>query len=95
MARVIWSDTALADIFEIGEHIARDSVIMADIVTAAILNAGDALKNFPLRGRKIPELQREEAREIFYKSYRIMYEIDREQIEILAVIHGARDFKGL
>jgi len=95
MARVIWSDAALADVFEIGEHIAHDSVILADMVTAAILNAGATLENFPLRGRIIPEIQREEAREIFYKSYRIMYELNRDQIEILAVIHGARDFNGL
>lgn len=93
MAQVKWSDAALADIFEIGEYIAQSSPIMAELVTAAILSAGDELLHAPRRGRIIPEIDKDSAREIFYKSYRIMYDLNGENIEIVAVIHGAREFK--
>lgn len=93
MARVRWSDTALADVFAIGEYIAQNSPMMAEHVTLAILTAGDELQHFPKRGRVIPEINKESAREIFYKSYRIMYDISGDDIEITGVIHGARDFK--
>ena len=92
MAEVKWSDAAILDVFEIGEFISQGSPIMAGVFTNGILDAGDSLKNNPKRGRIIPEIGDEAAREIFYGSYRIMYNIADKGIEIVAVIHGARDF---
>jgi plasmid stabilization system protein ParE len=41
-------------------------------------------------GRKVPELDDEEVRELSLYSYRILYEIKTTHIDILAVIHKRR-----
>lgn len=93
MARVVWAESAINDLAEIGEFIAQDSPIFAEILTLAILEAGESLGASPHRGRVIPEINEPSSREIFYKSYRIMYDVVGDVVEITAIIHGARDFK--
>ena len=44
----------------------------------------------PQPGRVVPEVGDESVRELFVKSYRLIYEIRREHVVILALIHGAR-----
>ena len=44
----------------------------------------------PLSGRKVPEYQTDDIRELIVKPYRIIYRIKADQIDVLAVIHGAR-----
>lgn len=45
-------------------------------------------------GRMVPELEGSAVREIMVYSYRLVYEIGKNQIEILAIIHGKQDFSG-
>ena len=50
----------------------------------------------PYSGRVVPELENNTIRELLYKNYRIVYRVLNEtDIEILAVVHGARDFDNL
>ncbi len=44
---------------------------------------------FPLSGRKVPEYDFDQIREVFSGPYRIIYYIKPDQIDVLAVIHGA------
>lgn len=44
------------------------------------------------RGRVVPELAHPAIREIFVGKYRLIYEVGSSRVEILAFIHGARDF---
>ncbi|MBE0508740.1 MAG: type II toxin-antitoxin system RelE/ParE family toxin [Marinospirillum sp.] len=44
--------------------------------------------DFPLPGRKVPEYELDQIREVFCKPYRIIYHIKPNQIDILAVIHS-------
>ncbi len=48
------------------------------------------LPNFPFSGRKVPELDDENIRELFVYSYRIIYAVEASQITVTAVIHGKR-----
>ena len=50
----------------------------------------------PQCGRIVPELDDPGFREVIYGNYRIVYRIigAHDDIEILAVVHGARDMKG-
>ena len=50
----------------------------------------------PRCGRIVPELADYNFREIIFRNYRIVYRIidDNDDVEILAIIHGARDFLG-
>jgi plasmid stabilization system protein ParE len=43
-------------------------------------------------GRKVPEIDDDNVREIFAYSYRILYEIKSEKIYVIGIIHGRRDF---
>jgi toxin ParE1/3/4 len=48
------------------------------------------LANFPLAGRKVPEFDDEEIREIFAYNYRIIHRLKTNEVLIAAVIHGKR-----
>ncbi|MGO2234132.1 MAG: type II toxin-antitoxin system RelE/ParE family toxin [Marinomonas sp.] len=49
----------------------------------------EQIGDFPLSGRKVPEYELDQIREVFAGPYRIIYHIMAEQIDIVAVIHGA------
>lgn len=63
---------------------------MLSLVVFGILNKIEQLKQFPKMGRKYPERNDEKIREIFYKKYRILYEIRDPFIEIILVAHGSK-----
>ena len=92
MVRLIWSYKALEDIKEIFEYISRDSEFYARNVVKEIRKKVKSIKLFPRRGRVIPEINDKNYREIFQWNYRIMYKIESQNIYILSIFHGARDF---
>lgn len=87
---VVWSQEALDDISAIAQFIGRDSALHARRVVEEIFLIGDSLTEQPLLGRVVPELQDANLRERFIYSYRIIYEISKQRIEVIAVIHGSR-----
>jgi plasmid stabilization system protein ParE len=44
------------------------------------------------RGREVPEIRDGRTRELLVQRYRLMYEVSDEHVEIVAFVHGARDF---
>ncbi len=89
-ARLIWSQEALDDIDAIADYISRDSSYHAQAVVDAILALEGSILAHPKAGRIVPELATPDVRERFLYSYRVLYEIREQQIEVLAVIHGRR-----
>ena len=59
-------------------------------VTVDVLAAVDKLETFPMYGRMVPEVNDAAIREVILMSYRIVYKLDGEVVEILTVYHGAR-----
>ncbi len=92
MVEVIWAPSALDDLDSIAEYIARDSPELASLFVGRLIEATDRLQEFPLSGRIIPEINHPDCREIIYGSYRIMYRIERSEVWITGVIHGARNW---
>jgi plasmid stabilization system protein ParE len=45
------------------------------------------LNKLPNSGRKVPEYQRNDVREILERPYRIIYKIKSDQIDVLTVMH--------
>jgi toxin ParE1/3/4 len=88
--RVIWSSRALIDIESLAAYISIDSPAYARIVVKKIITATRKLSQFPNLGREVPEFQETKIRELFEYSYRIIYEVESEQLTIVAVIHGKR-----
>jgi len=72
------------------EYIARDSQLYAKRTADKLTRCTEKLADFPKMGRKVKEYDADEIREIFEGQYRIIYRIKPKQIDILAVIHGAR-----
>jgi addiction module RelE/StbE family toxin len=93
MVRINWTQKAKKDLKHISDFIALDSKFFAIITIKEILKKVEILENFPKIGRTIPEINNTIFREIFYKNYRILYKIVSDnQIDILAVVNGARNF---
>jgi toxin ParE1/3/4 len=88
--RVEWSPRALADVENIAAYIASDSPTYAKSVVRKIFSLTRTLERFPHSGRKVPEFDDENIRELFAYSYRIIYEVGQDQVTIAAVIHGRR-----
>lgn len=50
----------------------------------------DRLEMFPLSGRVVPEINKQEIREVIFGNYRIVYRLREDEVEILTVHHGAQ-----
>ena len=61
---------------------------MVDRLTQRSIQLG----RFPQSGRKVPELNVANVREVIEAPYRIIFLVKEHQIEILAVLHGAMSF---
>ena len=57
-----------------------------------IVTSTEKLERFPDIGRVVPEIGDDNVKELFVYSYRILYEITPDRIEVLAIVHGKRDF---
>lgn len=91
---VRWTAHAKAQLRHIHCYIADDSPLYAKRVTETIVRKTVGLDELPYQGRKVPELNEENIRELAIYSYRIIYEVKADAVEILAVIHKRRDFSG-
>ncbi len=90
MVNVKWTKNALEELDNIANYISRDSPKYANILVKQIFEMISHLQQFPKLGRKVPEYNNPNLREILYKSYRIVYLVKKEQLEIISVIHGSR-----
>lgn len=88
--KVHWTDTAQAHLHAIYEYIARDSQRNALRFVDRVTRKSRTIGTWPESGSIVPEYDSPEIREVFEKSYRIVYRILADQIDIVAVIHGAR-----
>ena len=91
-----WSEGALADVQNIIEYIARDSIARATTINNRIFEAADTLCEHPYRGRVLPELRDlviSEFREIIVKPYRVVYRREKSSFLIVAVIDGRRNIR--
>ncbi|MFQ5753477.1 MAG: type II toxin-antitoxin system RelE/ParE family toxin [bacterium] len=89
---VIWSVPAKNDLKNIHNYIANDSKYYATKVSQEFIERSERLADFPEMGRVVPEIATKSIRELIIYSYRLVYEISRDRIEILAIIHGKQDF---
>lgn len=89
---VKWTTPAKLDLKQIHDYIARDSKFYAQKVSLEIVEKSEKLKIFPEIGRVVPEIGDPNIRELIIYSYRLIYEVFPDKVEILALIHGKRDF---
>jgi|SRR5579863_716553 len=87
------SSYALNDLFEIWDYIRADNREAADRVEAELLEKCESLARMPGQGHRRPDYTR--APVLFFPvySYLIAYRPGTDPLQILAIIHGARDVK--
>ena len=91
--KVVWSFVAAGNIIEHNQYIAKDDPEAARAVIRDIFNAGDRVKEFPEKGRVVPEIGNKNIKEVFCGSYRIIYKIEPKKITILTVRHMREQLK--
>lgn len=52
-----------------------------------IIHKVESLSEFPKSGRKVPELNKKEYRELIFGNYRVIYKMDGETLYVLTVRH--------
>ncbi len=93
--KIIWTDPAVNDLDNIQSYIAQDSERYASIVIERIILATGNIEFFPFMGRMVPEVAETTIREILVHPYRVIYRTKENLIEILTVIHQARDLTNI
>jgi plasmid stabilization system protein ParE len=89
--KVIWTDPAVDDLEAAVEFVARDSQAYASALAQQVCDAGDSLAEFSERGRRLPDPELSDFRELFIGSNRLVYRVEPKRVLIVGVIHGRRD----
>jgi toxin ParE1/3/4 len=85
--KIFWSPLALQRVEETADYIALDSKKAALKWVDTIFKKVEILKTGPLLGRKVPELDQPNVRELIFGNYRIIYRVGKNQIAIVTVRH--------
>ena len=88
--RVHWTHTAIEHLLAIYEHIAQGAPLYARRMIDRLTKRSEQIAAFPWSGRMVPEYEAPDIREVIERPYRIIYRIRTDQIDILAVVHGAQ-----
>jgi toxin ParE1/3/4 len=90
--RVTWSPLAGEQVDDAVAFIAADNPAAALEWLERLLERVMSLSDFPDSGRIVPEIQREDIREILVGPYRVMYRRGADTVEIATIRHEARAF---
>ncbi len=95
MVEIEWSPSAENDLNEIIDYIAQDSLEYALSFYEQVREKVENLTQFPKMGRRVPELDVPNIRELILRNYRLIYRILGEKVQIVRLFHGSRvlDFK--
>jgi toxin ParE1/3/4 len=89
--KVLWTDSAVSQLQAIHEYLAQTSPDYAIRIVDRLTRRSIQIAAFPNSGRMVPEYEREEIREGIEGRHRIIYLVEVAQVQVLAVIHSARD----
>ena len=86
MTALRWTEQAVQDLESIRDFIERDSPRYGRLVVERLVEATSRIELFPLSGRMVPELGREDLRELIVGDYRIVYRLDGD-LAVLLTVH--------
>ncbi len=87
MVQVRWSRRIIAELHEAREYLQPFSPAFTERLTEAIFAKAALLENQPLLGRIVPEAERPDVRELFYKKYPLMYRVVSETEILMLTLH--------
>lgn len=92
--KVHWTETAEGHLDAIYAYIAQDSPEYGKRMVDRLTRRSQQIAKFPFSGRRVPEYAVDQIREVVEGYFRIIYHIQSDQIDVLAVINGAVDLLG-
>ena len=93
MARLIWTEPALADLDAIADYISLDKPEAAKHLVRTVYDAVQRLRRFPRSGRVPPELPDFPYREVVVSPCRVFYRVGRQTVVILHVARGEQEIR--
>ena len=94
MSRLRWTLRAQSDLLEIARFISRDNPEAARRWVAMLRKRARAAARMPRAGRRVPELGRDDVREVVVRRYRIVYQLSPDGIVVLVVFESHRQLPG-
>jgi toxin ParE1/3/4 len=91
MAQLKWSPLARQDLIDICDFVAFDSRERASKLADRFVELVERLPDFPHAGSIVPEYERADLRERFLFKYRVIYLIRGTDVEVVRILHGARN----
>lgn len=83
-----WTDRALQDLADIEDYIGLDNPDAAVRWVDKLVEAAQRAALLPQAGRIVPEKGQAEVREVLLKTYRIVYLVLEDRIDVLTVFEG-------
>lgn len=87
---VAWTANAKRELQAAHAAVARTSARYADALVDRITRKTADLARFPYLGAEVPEYDDALLREVFEHPYRIIYRVRTDRVEIVPVVHSAR-----
>jgi toxin ParE1/3/4 len=87
---VVWTQTATDQLSAIRDYLALSSPAYAQALAGRIVSRSESLDGQPLLGAEVAEYDNPDIREVFEHPYRILYRVSGSDVQILAVVHSAR-----
>ncbi len=93
--KVFWTETAVQHLSSIYSYISKNSPQYAQRLVDKLTKRSEQIATFPSSGRIVPEFDIKQIREVIEGSYRIIYYIKPDQIDVLAVLNAAQQIDSL
>ena len=94
MRTIRWTERAATDLLAIGDYITADNPDAAWRWVERLRKRAVKASRTPRGGRVVPEIGRDDVREVFVGAYRIVYRVMPREIVVLTVFEGHRLFSG-
>ncbi|OHD98062.1 MAG: plasmid stabilization protein [Sulfurimonas sp. RIFCSPHIGHO2_12_FULL_36_9] len=96
--KIQWTTNAKEDLLNIVEYIKNDSPSVANEIYMKIRKKAQSSDFFPLKGRVLPELQKEGItlyREVIASPWRIIYKIGSDTVYFMAILDSRQNVEEL
>ena len=93
--RIVVTEDAKADPMEIKAFIRPHNPRRAESFIGELLDKCAVLRDMPLAFPLIPRYEKHGIRRCAHRDYLIFYRVGEELIEVIRILHGARDYETL
>ena len=93
---VRWAFRARRDVRNIRDYIAQSSAVYAQHVVTRLIDRTDLLAGHPAAGRRVPEYDDPDVRELVEPPYRLIYRYVEGSavVEVLTIVHARQRLPG-